>query len=911
MQGVQAGGRPRPARPASRQGRAPLCAWRPRCMSQPILAQQQHWGNENRLAADRRPAARKTPLTAPLHLGRAAPATGDELGRRLERLRGELLYKYFSWRQDTWSDLQLFMILNLLVFLSGAAVYRMLIRSIDSTAPPPGDAPEWWSDLYQGVLAVVLGQALPPDGSGFPSQAFAVAISVLGLASFALVLALMEQVVLEVLERNVRQGSTVYESGHTVVLAWCSSEQELSQLHRILEQFCEAHRVGAGTDVVVVLTQQREKLEMESIFREAIPEERRHGVQFVFRQGSPLDPAALRMVAVPSAKSIVVSGDYARAPVESDAQCVRVAVLLDEMCCEAHGTQSWQRHESGAGPVIVVQVKTDNGLDLLRYSCSVRVIPVATTELNVQRLARLLRHPIAATFTHMLTDYGSLAHACLYSFPQLAGKRFDSLYAYFPYSLVMGVQSSEEGTCELLPAPSRVVQPGERLVMLSPGLHEGESEELPLEAPLVPQPTRPWDPTTYVLRSKDDAPLGATPPQAYLAPPRARAIAPADAGGALSAWGTLWAMVDDSPALMGSADTGAAGQQMFVLPVPLGQRRDPEERQEGDHLLIAGWGLENKMWALLEELDHGLRPLPPGSRITLVNRHTWAAGHLDKERAAHSIRRLSVQHVRADPRDEKELAAAVDVSTCGAAIVLCDRTWAPSGRADGVSGGLSQSQMLRMDANALMVQLTIRRLLDAKAHSTGRRSSTMIVVEKTTYAGGLTRFEDTTRPPLGVSVNMASYSAKALSHTALQPLFKDAAPKLGRECEMSVQDSSAFAFEGEKISFLALQARVASVRQMLMGYYRLPATAEQPLEVVVNPQGEELRTRRQVFNAGDGRCKLLTLAKVSRRRRCTYMSSSNADAEVGAGSPPAPAAPAQQRQESASERRHGEPASVA
>eukprot|EP00887_Chlorella_sp_A99_P007503 scaffold2.g7503.t1 len=830
-------------------------------MSQPILAQQQHWGNENRLAADRRPAARKTPLTAPLHLGRAAPATGDE-------------------RQDTWSDLQLFMILNLLVFLSGAAVYRMLIRSIDSTAPPPGDAPEWWSDLYQGVLAVVLGQALPPDGSGFPSQAFAVAISVLGLASFALVLALMEQA--------SRRRAVHLASG------------------RCGDAFCEAHRVGAGTDVVVVLTQQREKLEMESIFREAIPEERRHGVQFVFRQGSPLDPAALRMVAVPSAKSIVVSGDYARAPVESDAQCVRVAVLLDEMCCEAHGTQSWQRHESGAGPV-----KTDNGLDLLRYSCSVRVIPVATTELNVQRLARLLRHPIAATFTHMLTDYGSLAHACLYSFPQLAGKRFDSLYAYFPYSLVMGVQSSEEGTCELLPAPSRVVQPGERLVMLSPGLHEGESEELPLEAPLVPQPTRPWDPTTYVLRSKDDAPLGATPPQAYLAPPRARAIAPADAGGALSAWGTLWAMVDDSPALMGSADTGAAGQQMFVLPVPLGQRRDPEERQEGDHLLIAGWGLENKMWALLEELDHGLRPLPPGSRITLVNRHTWAAGHLDKERAAHSIRRLSVQHVRADPRDEKELAAAVDVSTCGAAIVLCDRTWAPSGRADGVSGGLSQSQMLRMDANALMVQLTIRRLLDAKAHSTGRRSSTMIVVEKTTYAGGLTRFEDTTRPPLGVSVNMASYSAKALSHTALQPLFKDAAPKLGRECEMSVQDSSAFAFEGEKISFLALQARVASVRQMLMGYYRLPATAEQPLEVVVNPQGEELRTRRQVFNAGDGRCKLLTLAKVSRRRRCTYMSSSNADAEVGAGSPPAPAAPAQQRQESASERRHGEPASVA
>ena len=44
------------------------------------------------------------------------------------------------------------------------------------------------------------------------------------------------QVVLEVLERNVRQGSAVYESGHVVVLAWCTSEQGLSQLQRVLSQ---------------------------------------------------------------------------------------------------------------------------------------------------------------------------------------------------------------------------------------------------------------------------------------------------------------------------------------------------------------------------------------------------------------------------------------------------------------------------------------------------------------------------------------------------------------------------------------------------------------------------------------------------------------------------------------------------
>ena len=34
-------------------------------------------------------------------------------------------------------------------------------------------------------------------------------------------------VVLEVLERNVRQGSEVYEAGHVVVLAWCIAGEGL------------------------------------------------------------------------------------------------------------------------------------------------------------------------------------------------------------------------------------------------------------------------------------------------------------------------------------------------------------------------------------------------------------------------------------------------------------------------------------------------------------------------------------------------------------------------------------------------------------------------------------------------------------------------------------------------------------
>ena len=51
-----------------------------------------------------------------------------------------------------------------------------------------------------------------------------------------------------------------------MVIAWCESARDLSQLTRILTQLCAANRAEGG-GVVVVMTQQREKLEMEQIYR--------------------------------------------------------------------------------------------------------------------------------------------------------------------------------------------------------------------------------------------------------------------------------------------------------------------------------------------------------------------------------------------------------------------------------------------------------------------------------------------------------------------------------------------------------------------------------------------------------------------------------------------------------------------
>ena len=45
-----------------------------------------------------------------------------------------------------------------------------------------------------------------------------------------------------------------------------------------------------------------------------------------------------------------------------------------------------------------------------------------------------------------------------------------------------------------------------------------------------------------------------------------------------------------------------------------------------------------------------------------------------------------------------------------------------------------------------------------------------------------------------------------------------------------------------------------SVRQTLMGYYYIPTTADSPLNLVGNPEGNEERCRRVVWNNGNSRC---------------------------------------------------------
>ena len=132
----------------------------------------------------------------------------------LQQYTGRLAYRYFNWRKDTWNDLQLFASINT-ILLFGASIFKAkVVDPLDSEADNSiSPFQHFWQSVYE-ALVVVFGQDLPDTTASVLQQLWSLTVAAVGLAAFALVLALVEQVVLEVLKNNVQRGSQVYETGH-------------------------------------------------------------------------------------------------------------------------------------------------------------------------------------------------------------------------------------------------------------------------------------------------------------------------------------------------------------------------------------------------------------------------------------------------------------------------------------------------------------------------------------------------------------------------------------------------------------------------------------------------------------------------------------------------------------------------
>eukprot|EP01025_Chloroclados_australasicus_P037823 TRINITY_DN38681_c0_g2_i3.p1 TRINITY_DN38681_c0_g2~~TRINITY_DN38681_c0_g2_i3.p1 ORF type:complete len:744 (+),score=121.86 TRINITY_DN38681_c0_g2_i3:179-2410(+) len=701
-----------------------------------------------------------------------------------------------------------------------------------------------WLDLYQ-VMVLTFGQQFPEGDVSIQDQVFSVFVVTIGLGAFALVLALVEQVFMEFLEKNVQQGSLVYEKGHVLVLSWCNSPRDVEVVRKILRQTCDAYQNDGG--VAVVVLSQKEKAWMEQQFARAIPESIRKGTRFIFREGNPLIPSNLNMVAAKDAASVVIVSDNSRSQDEADAQSIRAAVLLDEMELVANSDSD------GPPPNIIVEMRTRNAVPLLQYACSPNVIAFPSNQLNARRLTRMVKQPVIASVSKSIWSFQSETQVFLHSFPELQGLRFSELAFYFPDGVVFGVVENDTGKTLLSPPQDYVLPGNTEIVVLRP---------IRLDADRYPQGRyRPngkrvvvdqqdWEPDEGVMLGDNEVAFVYMDEEEDDNNLVVGVRGGSDDGDDVVTWDGE-GEIDGQP-----VRSGGVSSDFYILPPEFTQTMDVFEPTA---LVIFGWGSMSFMADLLRELDRGGAQLPFDSQITVFSSHD-PENTLDIVLRDVQPQNISVQHVYGDPLEITDVRK-LPFEYINRAMILCDDQWLDPDM--DASNGISlyeENEILRLDSMVMMAQLNVRQVVEEK-----ELPEMNIICEKLSFQGS-TRFEDRFRLPLGISVNFTAFAAKMLTEAIYNPKVLLVFAQLGNEVDFHVIDSCYLAQEGEELTWWDLAARAQKLELILVGYYEIPLTIKKTLDLRINIHEQE-RNKSQIWNVGNQRVKLLTLTRKQQKKK--------------------------------------------
>lgn len=102
----------------------------------------------------------------------------------------------------------------------------------------------------------------------------------------------------------------------------------------------------------------------------------------------------------------------------------------------SHTCSPCQSNPCVASEIIPV-MKVGNELRCSVTCCAVGVLSllccgVTHVELLCCRISRIVRHPVTAAYSHMLTDFSSTAHGVINGYPELEGLPFKDLHSRFP-----------------------------------------------------------------------------------------------------------------------------------------------------------------------------------------------------------------------------------------------------------------------------------------------------------------------------------------------------------------------------------------------------------------------------------------------------------------------------------------------
>ncbi len=286
--------------------------------------------------------------------------------------------------------------------------------------------------------------SLPPAlRAGMSTRIVSSVIVIIGVAYFAVFLALIVDAVQAKMKQLKQGAGQVVERDHTVVLGWTD------ETVTIVREIALAN-ASLGGGCVAILSD-RKKSQLEAELAAVLKPRDLHGTRVVFRTGSRLRAADLRKVATETARSVVVVSDGRLDPHAADAEVLQVVLNL--------ATLRLRRAN------VVAEVRVSDNEVLLHLVSQGTVSTVPSHDLCGALMLQFARQPgLARVYSTVL----GFEHSEFYvrHWPELEGRCFGDLAALLPAAVPIGVVA-DDGTCVLNPPIKRLMQATDMLVVLA------------------------------------------------------------------------------------------------------------------------------------------------------------------------------------------------------------------------------------------------------------------------------------------------------------------------------------------------------------------------------------------------------------------------------------------------------------
>lgn len=295
----------------------------------------------------------------------------------------------------------------------------------------------------------------------------AVCTNVGGLVVTALLLSLISEAV-QTKYDSLRKGSSpVTESGHTLIIGW--SLKALT----VMEQLAKASE-SKGKDTIVVLTDQKEKEDMEAEIASYDFKFGKLGTRVVCRSGSPLAFSELQRVSFSTARSIIIlAGDRYDAEI-NDAKSLQIlmSIVASLEREKLHGENGLSFGASGADGIlikrdrkVVIEVMDSDNAAIMSSVCPCLVEPVMANDVVGRLMLQAARNPLVADVWQDLLGFdGCEPYATQWGI--LRGLKFKEVLLCFEDAVPLGIKKAS-GEVVLNPEDSYIIKGGDEIIVLA------------------------------------------------------------------------------------------------------------------------------------------------------------------------------------------------------------------------------------------------------------------------------------------------------------------------------------------------------------------------------------------------------------------------------------------------------------